>query len=60
VAWYRIYFFDRGGHIGRALDIECEDDQDAVRQMDEHKHAYAVELWQRERRIRRFEPDPAT
>jgi hypothetical protein len=47
VAWYRIYFFDRGGHIGRALDIECEDDQDAVRQMDEHKHAYAVELWQR-------------
>jgi hypothetical protein len=56
VAWYRIYFFDRNGHIGRALDIECADDDEAVRRMDEEKHAFPLELWERERRIRRLEP----
>jgi hypothetical protein len=56
VAWYRLYFFDRKGHIGRALDIECSDDDDAIRRMDEQAHDFPLELWQRERCIRRLEP----
>lgn len=58
MAWYKLYFFNLKGHISRALDIECLDDEDAVRRMGEHRHAHALELWQRERRIMRFERNP--
>ena len=59
VTHYRLYFFDARDHIGRALDIECRNDDEAIASVREHAHPFAIELWQGARRIERFEPSEA-
>lgn len=59
VTHYRLYFFDARDHISRALDIECDDDAEAVARVRDHPHAFAIELWQGARRIDRFESSEA-
>lgn len=56
---YRLYFFDARDHISRAVDIECRDDDEAIANVREHAHPFAIELWQGARRIDRFEPSEA-
>lgn len=56
MAWYRLYFFSSRDKIARAMDMECADDDEAVRCVADHPHKFGLELWQGARRVRRFEP----
>ena len=58
VADYRLYFMDRSDHIARALALQCEDDEEALRVVAGHRHQHAMELWQGARRVSRIEPNP--
>ena len=46
---YRLYFFDvgpDGRHIGRSVDFECADDDDAVREAAKYADdSRPMELW---------------
>jgi len=53
---YRLYFLDAQGPIHRAVELQCDDDEDAVRRSAGHADGRAMELWQRARVVRRFEP----
>lgn len=52
---FRLYFF-RGGRIVEARDLDCEDDEAAIRAVEGHRDGRPMELWRRERFIRTF-PD---
>jgi hypothetical protein len=43
---YRLYFLDRNGHIHSALNLECADDDHAIRLAREHGNGAPMELWQ--------------
>lgn len=58
MAWYRLYFFNSKDKIARALDLQCESDEEAISRVADHPHDFALELWQGPRRVRRFEPRP--
>ena len=53
---YRLYFFDRNGHIARVVEMECASDDEAIERVREYTHAHAMELWQQARCIGMFEP----
>jgi hypothetical protein len=54
MADYRLYFLNRGGHIGGVVELTCDDDRDAAEQARAHGDGRAMELWSRERQVRRF------
>ena len=66
MADYRLYFLDSAGHIRKAVELECADEQEALALAEEHRrkrgHAHGMELWQLTRLIHRFPPsgEPAT
>jgi hypothetical protein len=52
---YRLYLFDNAGHIrGPAVEITAADDEAAIEAAPNHGEG-AMELWQRERLVERFE-----
>ena len=51
---YRLYFMDLAGHIRHALDLQCEDDAQAAREVEKHRNGQAMELWQASRLVRRY------
>ena len=53
---YRLYFLDHANHISRALELDCEDDEGAMAMMRQHANGEIIELWDRARRIIRYEP----
>ena len=53
---YQLYFLDAKNHIHRRLDLECRDDAHAIEVVGEHAVHDIVELWRRDRLVRRFEP----
>jgi hypothetical protein len=57
MADYRLYFLDRGGHIGAVVELTCDDDRDAGEQARARADGRAMELWNRERQVRRFPAD---
>ena len=61
MAWYRLYFLDFNGHIERAVDLECDDDAEAVRGIEPHADGGPMELCQGARRVVTFtgKPRPA-
>lgn len=56
MAGYRLYFTDNQGHIGHAIELDCRDDAHAIEMTEQHRDGRAMELWQRDRLVRRFEP----
>jgi len=56
MADYRLYFFDAKNHIKRRIDLECRDDAHAIEVSGEHASQGVVELWRRDRLVKRFEP----
>ena len=52
---YHVYFLDPGNHIRRRMDMECEDDDQAIQVVREHLSHNAMELWSRDRLVKRFE-----
>lgn len=54
--YYRLYFFDRfSGHIDHFREFEAEDDKAAIALTERWNDGHAMELWNRERRLRRWE-----
>jgi hypothetical protein len=55
--YYRLYFFDRfSGHIDQFREFDAEDDDAAVDLAERWGDGRAMELWNRERRLKRWEP----
>lgn len=55
MAYYRLYFFDRGGHIDQFREFEAPDDAQAVARAAEWRDLEAMELWSGRRRVKRWE-----
>jgi hypothetical protein len=53
---YRLYVLDAASHIIDATDLECEDDEQALREVERRRDGRALELWRRATLIGRFEP----
>jgi hypothetical protein len=53
--YYRAYMLDQDGHIFRAIDLHCENDDAAKARAQQLVDGGDVEIWQCERRIALFE-----
>ena len=54
---YRLYFLDRTGHIHGVVEFDCPNDADAIAHADTYADGRPMELWRRDRWIRRFPGD---
>lgn len=52
---YRAYFIGRDGHFEKAIDLDCANDEAAQESARQLVDGHDVELWQRDRRIAKFE-----
>lgn len=56
--YYRLYYFDRySGHIDHFREFEAEDDAAATTVAQQWGTGAPMELWNRERRLKRWETD---
>jgi hypothetical protein len=55
---YRVYFIGQDGHFIRAMDVSCADDSAAIESAKQLIDGYDLELWQRDRRVARFDGKP--
>jgi hypothetical protein len=55
MAYYRLYFFGRGGHIDQFREFEAPDDALAVAQAADWRELDAMELWCGRRMVRCWE-----
>jgi hypothetical protein len=54
--YYRLYFFDGfNGHIDQFREFEAEDDTAAVALAEQWSSGGPMELWHRERRLKRWD-----
>ena len=51
---YRLYFLDAAGHIRHAIDLDCEDDAQAVATVATRSDGRAMELWRGAMLVRKF------
>lgn len=55
--YYRLYFMDRfSGHIDHFREFEAEGDDDAIALAESWREDRPMELWNRERKLRRWDP----
>ena len=52
---YKLYIFDDKNHIRSAIDLECEDDAQAIR-LARASPKGPMELWQGARMVKTFRP----
>ena len=57
---YRIYTVGSDGHFMGGKNIECADDQEAIRIVQQAVDGRAIELWERARFITRLGPKSAS
>ena len=55
MADYRLYFLDRANHIKNVVEFASDDDGAAAEHALRHADGRAMELWSRDRLVRRFE-----
>ncbi len=55
---YRIYIIGSDGHFHNSLPLECADDDTAIERARQFVNGHDVELWQRDRKIARFDHKP--
>ena len=54
--YYRLYFFDRySGHIDHFREFEAEEDTAALAIAERWSDGQVMELWNRERRLKRWD-----
>jgi hypothetical protein len=59
VADYRLYFLDNAAHIRHALDLDFESDERAIAVVaQDYSDGQAMELWQRDRKVKNFPAIP--
>jgi len=52
---YRLFFFNAGGHIEKAHEFISRDDAEAIRISEAWREGRKMELWQRDRRVKRWD-----
>jgi hypothetical protein len=57
---FRIYTVGLDGHFIDAKDVECADDQEAIKKAQRAVDGHNVELWERGRFITRLAAKPGT
>lgn len=56
--YYRLYYFDGfSGHIDHFREFEAEDDGSALSLADDWSDGRCMELWNRERRLKRWDSE---
>jgi hypothetical protein len=58
VTYYRAYLIGRDGQFMKAVDLVCDDDDDATKCARKMVDGHDVELWQQNRRVAKFEGKP--
>ncbi len=56
MADYRLYLLDRDGHIVKAIELACADDDCAWAAVKDHDLSVPVELWRGKRRVGLLKP----
>ncbi|HEY2750135.1 hypothetical protein [Phenylobacterium sp.] len=54
---YRLYVFDRAGHVRGVTVLSCESDEEAAAYARSHSDGQPMELWLGDRPIRRFDTE---
>ena len=54
---YRLYFL-QDNHIRHVVTITCEEDAEAIELVEKHRDGRAMELWERDRLVKRFDAKP--
>lgn len=52
---YRLYFLDDANHIRGVVEFDSDDDVAAAERAGTHADGRVMELWNRDRLVRRFE-----
>jgi hypothetical protein len=55
---YRVYIVGSDGHFYDSVPLECDDDYEAMEKAKQLVDGHDVELWQRARKIARFDHKP--
>jgi hypothetical protein len=55
---YRVYVIGSDGHFIEAIQLNCQDDTAAIESAKQFIDGHDIELWQRDRRIARFDTRP--
>ena len=55
---YRVYIVGSDGNFHSSVPLECIDDTDATEKAKQLVDGHDVELWQRDRKIARFDYKP--
>jgi hypothetical protein len=55
MAHYRAYMIGRDGHFQSAVNLDCADDKAAMESAKQFVDGHDVELWQRDRKIAKFD-----
>jgi hypothetical protein len=55
---YRVYVIGNDGHFQKAISLDCRDDNAAIESAKQFIDGHDIELWQRDRRIARFDTRP--
>jgi hypothetical protein len=51
---YRLYIFDQRGRMSRVATLDCENDQEAIKDTDKRRGDQRMELWRGGRLVREF------
>jgi len=57
---YRVYFIGQGDHFIKSIDLSCADDSAAIESAKQLIDGHDLELWQRDRRVARFDSSGGT
>jgi hypothetical protein len=55
---YRVYIIGSDGHFFNSVPLECADDDEATEKAKQLLDGHDVELWQRDRKIAKFDHKP--
>jgi hypothetical protein len=55
---YLAYMVGSDGHFHSSVPLECANDTEAMKQAEQLADGHDVELWQRDRKIARFDQKP--
>jgi hypothetical protein len=58
VQHYRVYIIGQDGRFIKSIDLSCVDDGAAIESAKQLIDGHDIELWQRDRRIARFDSKP--
>jgi hypothetical protein len=55
MTYYRAYIIGRDGHFKRAIELDCSNDDAAVESAKQLINGHDVELWQKDRKVAKFD-----